>query len=113
MGRGKLLRPADRGRTRGNMGAVFSSRGRRLCLALAAGLLSPVLAPAQDASAVGTMAAGDARVVEQRLALSSSPGRVAVWSQVRLAGTTGEVGIVLPVADGAQLDWASRAFFES
>jgi hypothetical protein len=59
------------------------------------------------------MAAGDARVVEQRLALSASNGRVALWSQVRLAGTTGEVGIVLPVADGAQLDWASRAFFES
>jgi hypothetical protein len=59
------------------------------------------------------MAAGDARVVEQRLALSASNGRVALWSQVQLAGTTGEVGIVLPVADGAQLDWGSRAFFES
>ncbi|NUO49874.1 MAG: DUF2330 domain-containing protein [Polyangiaceae bacterium] len=59
------------------------------------------------------MAGGDARVVEQRLALSASSGRVALWSQVRLAGTTGEVAIVLPVADGAQLDWGSRAFFES
>lgn len=94
------------------MGAVLSPKARRLALALAVGL-SPLALPTPDAGAVGTMAAGDARAAEQRLAIAAAPGRVALWSQVRLTGQSGEVAIVLPVADGAQLDWASRAFFES
>ncbi len=96
------------------MAAVFSARRwRGIGCALGLGLASPLALPPSNATAVGLMAEGSSRAVEQRFALASAPGRVALWSQVRLSGEAGDVAIVLPVADGTALDWGSRAFFES
>ncbi len=74
--------------------------------------LVATLAVAPPVTAVGVMSSGDAQPVLQRLALASAGGRTALWSQVRLDGSAGDVGVVLPIPDGTAVDWASRAFFE-
>lgn len=95
------------------MAAVQLSRRFRpllVALGLAGALL---LSATEEARAVGLMAAGEKKAIEQRLALSVGPGRVSLWSQVRVDGPGGEIAIVLPVTDGTAIDWGSRAFFES
>lgn len=90
----------------------FPRRIGRLVLAI--GLLGPAaLSVSENAGAVGLMAAGEERAIEQRLAMAVAPGRVSLWSQVRVDGQGGTIAIVLPVADGTAIDWGSRAFFES
>jgi hypothetical protein len=84
-----------------------ASRALGLAAVLAA------LALAAPAGGVGVVTSAPADSVEQRFALSVGPSRVALWSQVRLDGPGGTTGIVLPVTNGAAVDWGSRAFFES
>lgn len=74
--------------------------------------LSAVL-PAREASAVGFLASSGSHATEERVAMSVSDTRTAVYYQLDLDGTGGPVAIVVPVQDGASLDWSSRAFFEA
>lgn len=68
--------------------------------------------PAREASAVGFLSSGS-HATEERVAMSVSDTRTVVFFQVDVDGAGGPVAIVVPVQDGASLDWSSRAFFEA
>src|SRR5262245_9717842 len=80
---------------------------------IAALLAAAALGEARDAGAVGWMVSSGTEAREERVALAVSPGRTTLFSQLRVESQGGTFAIVVPVADGAALDWSSRAFFEA
>jgi hypothetical protein len=51
--------------------------------------------------------------LEQRVVVAVGPDRVTTWSSLRFDAAAGPVGMVVPVASGASLDWASDAWIEA
>ena len=50
---------------------------------------------------------------EQRIAVASSTGRHTVWLQLRIDALQGQSAVVVPVPEGAVLDYSSMAWFEA
>lgn len=59
------------------------------------------------------MPSGGVSPMEQRLVVAVGPDRVTTWSSLRFDASMGPVGVVVPVAAGASLDWASDAWIEA
>lgn len=74
--------------------------------------IAALLAWSGEAQAVGWAGTGASSPVEERLALSVSPVRSALFTQLRVQSEGGPFAVVVPVREGAALDWSSRAFFE-
>ncbi|NUP04455.1 MAG: DUF2330 domain-containing protein [Polyangiaceae bacterium] len=66
-----------------------------------------------DVQAAGFVGTSASTPVEERIAVAVSGSRSTAFFQLRVESQGGPFAIVVPVDDGAALDWSSRAFFEA
>jgi hypothetical protein len=80
---------------------------------VAVAALGAVLSSSAPAHTEGLMPSGTTETTEARMVVAYSPASTRAWYSLRVDGTAGDVGVVVPVAAGASIDFGVPAFLDA